>query len=73
MALNHAFLITAHAYPEQLKDIIGLLSAPNHYFFINVDRKAKWDNEFMDENRSDHVCFLEGMSEWRLPMVAIVK
>lgn len=60
MALNHAFLITAHAYPEQLKDIIGLLSASNHYFFINIDRKADWGKEFMDENRSDHVCFLEG-------------
>lgn len=46
MALNHAFLITAHAYPEQLKDIVGLLSAPNHYFFINIDRKAKWGNKF---------------------------
>ena len=60
MALNHAFLITAHAYPKQLKDIIGLLSASNHYFFINIDRKADWGKEFMDENRSDHVCFLEG-------------
>ena len=38
--LKHAFLITAHAYPGQLRDIIDLLSAPNHYFFINVDRKA---------------------------------
>ena len=60
MALNHAFLITAHAYHAQLKDIIGLLSAPNHYFFINVDRKTEWGQRFMDENRSDHVCFLEG-------------
>lgn len=60
MALNHAFLITAHAYPEQLKDIVGLLSAPNHYFFINIDRKAKWGHKFMDENRSAHIHFLEG-------------
>lgn len=60
MALNHAFLITAHAYPKLLKDIIGLLSAPNHYFFINVDRKTEWGFKFIDENRSDHVFFLEG-------------
>ena len=39
MMLKHAFLITAHAYFEQLSDIISLLSAPNHYFFINIDKK----------------------------------
>ena len=59
MALNHAFLITAHAYPELLKDIVGLLSASNHYFFINIDRKAEWGQKFMDENHSDHIHFLK--------------
>lgn len=58
--LNHAFLIYAHAYPEQLKEIINFLSAPNHYCFINVDRKAKWSKEFIEKNRSDHTFFLEG-------------
>lgn len=73
MALNHAFLITAHAYPEQLKDIVGLLSAPNHYFFINIDRKAKWGHKFMDENRSAHIHFWRVMSKWKYPMEDIVK
>lgn len=58
--LNHAFLIYAHVYPEQLKEIINFLSAPNHYCFINVDRKAKWSKEFIEKNRSDHTFFLEG-------------
>lgn len=40
--MKHAFLITAHAYFEQLCDIIELLSTPNHFFFINIDKKAFW-------------------------------
>lgn len=59
MMLNHAFLLYAHAYPSQLKEIIDLLSAPNHYFFINIDRKAKWGEEFINENRSSQIIFLE--------------
>lgn len=58
--LNHAFLIYAHAYPEQLKEIIGLLASPNHYCFINIDKKAKWAKVFIDENKSDYHIFLEG-------------
>lgn len=38
--LNHAFLITAHTYFEQLEEIIGLLRASNHFFYINIDRKS---------------------------------
>ncbi|WP_342648581.1 beta-1,6-N-acetylglucosaminyltransferase [Mucilaginibacter sp. CSA2-8R] len=36
---NHAFLIQAHAYPNQLFDIVNLLKADNHFFFINIDAK----------------------------------
>lgn len=39
MALNHAFLIVAHDYPEQLAEIVHLLDAPNHFFFIHIDKK----------------------------------
>ncbi|MDR1737289.1 MAG: beta-1,6-N-acetylglucosaminyltransferase [Candidatus Symbiothrix sp.] len=39
MKNKHAFLILAHAHPEQLEEIVGLLSAPNHYFFIHIDKK----------------------------------
>lgn len=38
--MKHAFLITAHTYFEQLEDIISLLSSSDHYFFVNIDRKA---------------------------------
>lgn len=38
--MKHAFLITAHAYFEQLVEIIELLSTPNHYFFVNIDKKS---------------------------------
>ena len=38
--MNHAFIIQVHNYPEQLKEIIDLLHAENHYFFINVDKKV---------------------------------
>lgn len=58
--MNHSFLITAHAYPEQLSEIISLLSAPNHYCFINIDKKTKWAEKFIAENKSDHNIFLEG-------------
>ena len=38
--MKHAFLITAHAYFGQLTEIIELLSTPNHYFFVNIDKKS---------------------------------
>lgn len=59
--LNHAFLITAHAYFDQLEEIIGLLSAPNHFFFVNIDRKARAD-AFMEQckRKFPQVTFLEG-------------
>ena len=38
--MNHAFLIIAHNYPELLGEIIKILQSPNHYFFINIDKKV---------------------------------
>ena len=38
---SHAFLIAAHAFPEQLEDIVNILYASNHYFFIHIDKKSK--------------------------------
>lgn len=36
------------------------MSSDNHYFFVNIDKKAKWGEEFMKKNRTDHIMFLEG-------------
>ena len=33
MALNCAFLIIVHDYPEQVADIVHLLDAPIHFFY----------------------------------------
>lgn len=59
--LRHAFLITAHAYLEQLERVIRLLSAPNHFFYVNIDRKTEAD-AFIDrcKNQLQNVFFLEG-------------
>lgn len=46
--MKHAFIIQVHNYPEQLKEIVDLLRSPNHYFFINVDKKVD-DTPFVKE------------------------
>ena len=38
---SHAILIAAHAFPELLEDIVNILDASNHYFFIHIDKKSK--------------------------------
>ena len=38
--LNHAFLIIAHDSPELLRRIIDNLRAPNHFFFVHLDKKV---------------------------------
>lgn len=38
--MKHAFILQVHNFPEQLKEIVDLLYSPNHYFFINVDKKV---------------------------------
>lgn len=59
--LNHAFLITAHAFLDQLEEIIKLLNAPNHFFFVNIDKKTQAD-AFMEQCKGKYpqVTFLEG-------------
>ena len=42
--LKHAFLIVAHAYPEQFKDIVRLLNVPGHHFFVTIDKKSRIDD-----------------------------
>ncbi|MDO5771502.1 MAG: beta-1,6-N-acetylglucosaminyltransferase [Bacteroidales bacterium] len=61
-SIKHAFLITAHSYFGQLEEIIGLLSAPNHFFFINIDKKTKGGDVVMNvlKDKSPNVYFLEG-------------
>ncbi len=46
--MRHAFIITAHAFPQQLKRIVKLISAPNHYVIINIDGKVD-EKPFIDE------------------------
>ena len=46
--LKHGFLIMAHKYPEQFKDIINMLNAPNHYFFVNIDKKNNMEDFYTD-------------------------
>lgn len=60
--MKHAFLIIAHSYFEQLEDIISLLSSPNHYFFVNIDRKVIMGGQFIEDckKKYPHVFFLEG-------------
>lgn len=38
--MNHAFICQAHIEPELLKRIVSKIVAPNHFFFINIDKKV---------------------------------
>lgn len=60
--MKHAFLILAHAHYEQLDEIISLLTAPDHYFFINIDCKASGGVSYIKRSKERHgnVYFLEG-------------
>lgn len=58
--MNHAFIFQVHTCPELLNKIINLLIAPNHYFFIHVDKKVDI-NPFKDSFlKNNHVIFLDG-------------
>ena len=63
--IKHAFLITAHAHFPLLERIIDLLSAPNHYFFINIDKKSAGGGFFMSTCKKErsNVFFLEGENQ----------
>ena len=43
--MNHAFLILAHQYPDQLYKLITALNSPFSFFYIHVDKK---NQEFME-------------------------
>ena len=51
--LKHGFLIIAHEHLELLDKIIELLSCPNHYFFINIDRKSSNDYDIIRKYEND--------------------
>ena len=51
--MKHAFIICVHRFPEQFKEIVDLLRSPNHYFFINVDKKV------------DDTPFREGIADYQ--------
>lgn len=58
--LNHAFIIQVHKQPELFGRTVKRLAAPNHYFFVNVDKKTD-DSSFKEVVTSvDNVNFLEG-------------
>lgn len=44
--MNHVFLIAVHKMPELLFRSLRHLEAENHYFIVNVDRKADCQKEF---------------------------
>lgn len=71
--LNHAFLITAHAHLPLLEKIIELLSAPNHYFFINIDKKTIGGANLLRLARKDTLTYslLKVKNEWKLHTEAI--
>lgn len=60
--MKHAFLIMAHNHFKQVDEIISLLSTPNHYFFINIDKKASGGATYIKqcEEKNFNVFFLEG-------------
>lgn len=43
--MNHAFLIIAHQYPEQLYRLVISLNSPQSFFYIHADKK---NSTFMD-------------------------
>lgn len=64
--MKHGFMIMTHAFPEQLEEIVNLLEAPNHYFFINIDKKQ--DDKPFKQLLQDHknIYFTEGKNRIRV-------
>lgn len=54
--MKHGFMIMTHAFPEQLEEIVNLLEAPNHYFFINIDKKQ--DDKPFKQLLQDHKIYI---------------
>jgi len=58
--MNHAFIIQVHKEPELFGRIVHRLAAPNHFFFVNVDKKVD-DSQFKEVCRDvKNMIFLEG-------------
>lgn len=62
---NHVFLIQAHRYPELLRRILKRLESSNHFFYINIDSKAKNQDElnfayFHSISGQDYPCVSNG-------------
>lgn len=59
-------MIMTHAFPEQLEEIVNLLEAPNHYFFINIDKKQ--DDKPFKQLLQNHknIYFTEGKNRIRV-------
>ena len=49
----HAFLMQVHTEPDLVRAIINKLDAPNHYFFIHVDRKTINFDSFLKLEKSN--------------------
>lgn len=58
--MNHAFIILAHTQPALLNRILGRLKASNHFFFINIDRKACYD-EFSPILKNNNVSYVSNL------------
>lgn len=57
---NHSFIIQVHKQPELFGRIVKRLVAPNHYFFVNVDKKVNEVPFKQAVAGIDNVTFLEG-------------
>ena len=58
--MNHAFIILAHTQPALLNRILSRLKASNHFFFINIDKKACYD-EFSPILRDNNVSYISNL------------
>ncbi len=59
---NHAFMITCYKQPKLVARIMRVLSGPNHYFFVHVDKKSDI-KPYIEESRDiNNVCFTRQIS-----------
>ena len=58
--MKHAFLIMAHAYPEQLARLVKSIVSDNHYVFVNIDKKTQGVKIFTNLIKDSNVYFIDG-------------
>lgn len=57
---NHAFIMPVFKQPGLVARIIKVLEAPNHFFFLHVDKKTQNFSEFVEKcGACKNVCFIE--------------